>query len=115
MSNKSYVEQELRWYFNDYKDMGWKRDSDALDGDLALSTGGTTSKTLTAQGVATANHKGAKVPDISNRKIIKQMALVKQQSPELYDAARFIFGSEKELNEAMERTQTLVAVLGKVL
>jgi hypothetical protein len=118
--NRSYIENELRWYFQDYPDMGWKRDSDALDGDLALSTGGTTSKTLTAQGVATVNHKGAKVPDVSNRKIIKEMAEIKRQAPEMYEKAKFEFSGSLEevegmIEEAKSSNAALVSLLGRVL
>jgi hypothetical protein len=28
--NRSYIENELRWYFQDYPDMGWKRDPQIL-------------------------------------------------------------------------------------
>ena len=114
--NKSYIESQLEWLFTVYPDEGWRKDADALDGNLALSTGGKGSGRYTAQGVETRNNQGSVVPMISRREIISKMDTIKQQSPELYKYAQFVYsGSAAEADKALKEARDGAAALLNVL
>lgn len=118
MKNKSYLINQIEWYFTEYQDEGWAKDSDALDGDMALSVGGSSSRPVTASGKETANTKGSVIPVFSRREIIAQMDRIKRDAPQLYGAAEFVFTGTaddvlRQVAEAKKASDALLEVLCK--
>ena len=115
---RSYIVDQLIWYAQIYPDAGWEKDSDALDGNMALSSGRKSSKTPSAQGKETLPTKDSVVPMIPRRSIIDKMEEIKTQSPELYDLAVFLYSGKadevkKYLKDAERAGEIVVQLLEK--